>query len=212
MTAKAPTSDHRSLAASRLRVAALLEALVRLAGGCAVFLGRDSDSVEMRLRGSLISPGQGLRVGRRVRFVGSSRSITIGRNVTLYGDTFVDARGPDGRVEIGSHSHIDLFSVLYGQGGLTIGNDCAIAAGVLIYTQTNKDSLEDGAPVACQPTVYAKVSIGAGSWIGAGVKILPGVSIGPGTHVGSGAVVTKSLPEYCVAIGMPAKPIRTRAH
>lgn len=45
-------------------------------------------------------------------------------------------------------------------------------------------------------------------WIGRNVTILSGVHIGRGTTVGAGAVVTKSLPPYCVAIGVPAKPIK----
>lgn len=45
-------------------------------------------------------------------------------------------------------------------------------------------------------------------WIGRNVTILSGVHIGRGTTVGAGAVVTKSLPPYCVAIGIPAKPIK----
>ncbi|WYZ46182.1 hypothetical protein EsH8_IX_000407 [Colletotrichum jinshuiense] len=46
-------------------------------------------------------------------------------------------------------------------------------------------------------------------WIGGGVIILPGVTIGKGTTVGSGSTVTKSLPPYSVAVGSPAKVIKT---
>ncbi|GJD00669.1 putative O-acetyltransferase [Colletotrichum higginsianum IMI 349063] len=46
-------------------------------------------------------------------------------------------------------------------------------------------------------------------WIGGGTIILPGVTIGRGTTVGSGAVVTKSLPPYSVAVGSPARVIKT---
>ena len=46
-------------------------------------------------------------------------------------------------------------------------------------------------------------------WIGGGVTILPGVTIGRGCTVGAGAVVTKSLPPYSVALGAPAKVVKT---
>ncbi|TKW56286.1 putative acetyltransferase C18B11.09c [Colletotrichum tanaceti] len=46
-------------------------------------------------------------------------------------------------------------------------------------------------------------------WIGGGTIVLPGVTIGRGTTVGSGAVVTKSLPPYSVAVGSPARVIKT---
>ena len=46
-------------------------------------------------------------------------------------------------------------------------------------------------------------------WIGAGVIILPNVTIGRGSTVGAGSVVTKSIPPYSVALGTPAKVIKT---
>lgn len=46
-------------------------------------------------------------------------------------------------------------------------------------------------------------------WIGGGVIILPGVTIGKGSTVGAGAVVTKSIPPYSVALGSPAKVVKT---
>jgi acetyltransferase-like isoleucine patch superfamily enzyme len=46
-------------------------------------------------------------------------------------------------------------------------------------------------------------------WIGGNVTILPGVTIGRGCTVGAGAVVTKSLPPYSVALGAPARVVKT---
>lgn len=46
-------------------------------------------------------------------------------------------------------------------------------------------------------------------WIGGGVTILPSVTIGKGSTVGAGAVVTKSIPPYSVALGSPAKVVKT---
>ena len=47
-------------------------------------------------------------------------------------------------------------------------------------------------------------------WLGTGVKVMDGVRIGRGAVVGAGAVVTKDIPPYAVAAGVPAKVIRTR--
>jgi phosphonate metabolism protein (transferase hexapeptide repeat family) len=55
-----------------------------------------------------------------------------------------------------------------------------------------------------------KVTIGHDVWIGHGAIIMPGVSIGTGAVIGSGAVVTKDVPPYMIAAGVPAKPIKER--
>ena len=47
-------------------------------------------------------------------------------------------------------------------------------------------------------------------WIGRNVTLLSGVTIGRGCSIGAGAVVTKSMPPYCVIVGIPAKPIKTK--
>lgn len=45
-------------------------------------------------------------------------------------------------------------------------------------------------------------------WFGLNVTVMPGVTIGRGASIGAGAVVTKSIPPYCIAVGIPAKPIK----
>ena len=54
------------------------------------------------------------------------------------------------------------------------------------------------------------VVIGNGVWIGDSVIVLPGVRIGDGSVIGAGSVVTKSIPDYAVAAGVPARVIRYR--
>jgi acetyltransferase-like isoleucine patch superfamily enzyme len=55
-----------------------------------------------------------------------------------------------------------------------------------------------------------KCTIGHDVWIGHGAIIMPGVTIGHGAIVGSGAVVTKNIPPYAIAVGVPAKVIKYR--
>ena len=54
------------------------------------------------------------------------------------------------------------------------------------------------------------IEIGDDCWLGYGVKVLDGVTIGQGSIVGAGAVVTKNLPPYSIAVGVPAKVIGSR--
>jgi len=55
-----------------------------------------------------------------------------------------------------------------------------------------------------------KCTIGHDVWIGHGAIIMPGVTIGHGAIIGSGAVVTKNIPPYAIAVGVPAKVIKYR--
>lgn len=55
-----------------------------------------------------------------------------------------------------------------------------------------------------------RVTIGNDVWIGHGAVIMPGVSIGTGAVIGANAVVTKDVPAYMIAAGVPAKVLRAR--
>ena len=58
------------------------------------------------------------------------------------------------------------------------------------------------------PFKEGKVIIKDGAHIGIGSIIMPGVTIGKGAVIGAGAVVTKDIPDYCLAVGVPAKVIK----
>lgn len=66
-------------------------------------------------------------------------------------------------------------------------------------------------PIKDQGIIKTPVRIGADVWIGTKVTVLRGVSIGRGCVVGANAVVTKDLPAYSVAVGVPARVVRNRA-
>jgi hypothetical protein len=55
-----------------------------------------------------------------------------------------------------------------------------------------------------------KCAIGHDTWLGHNVIVMPGVRIGHGAVVGSGAVVTKDVPDYMIAVGVPARIVRPR--
>lgn len=91
---------------------------------------------------------------------------------------------------------------------IIIEDDVLVGSSVHIYLDTH--AYDDiSMPIYYQGFYKAKsVTLKSGCWIGANVVILPGVTIGKNSVVGAGAVVTKSIPDYCVAVGNPAKIIK----
>lgn len=177
-----------------------------------VLTQRDASGIEARIRGLIYSfrlGSRGLRVGRNVQFVGT-RNMTIGANVSFHGNAYVNSGGQKGSLVIGASSHFDQFCVLYAQGGLEIGEACAVASGVTIYTQSNQYAAEPQLRVIDQPVRYARVTIGSDVWIGANVVILPGVQIGDHAIVAAGAVVLNDVESRDIVAGVPAKQIGRR--
>lgn len=110
-------------------------------------------------------------------------------------------------VGIGNRVYIGKGCTFVGDGGLTIGDDCMIAAGCRITTKNH---------IVQKKRVYSElgyrfepVSIGNNVWIGFNSVILPGVSIGEGAVIAAGAVVTKDVPSYEIWGGNPAGSIRS---
>lgn len=85
---------------------------------------------------------------------------------------------------------------------ITIGNNVAISENVTIW-DTDAHSIIGAATDMTQP-----IKIGNNVWIGNNVTILKGVNIGDGAIIAAGAVVTKDIPEGCLAGGVPAKVIK----
>jgi acetyltransferase-like isoleucine patch superfamily enzyme len=91
-----------------------------------------------------------------------------------------------------------------------IGQKVWITAGVIILChQRDLSFYESGKPVMDCPLKLAKVVIKYGAHIGIGAIIMPGVTIGEGAVIGAGAVVTKDIPPYSIAVGVPARVIKT---
>lgn len=91
---------------------------------------------------------------------------------------------------------------------IVIEDDVLIGSGVHIYVENHKFS-NCNIPIFYQGHDQAKrVVVKKGAWIGANVIILPGVEIGENSVVGAGAVVTKSVPNFVVVAGNPARIIK----
>lgn len=93
-----------------------------------------------------------------------------------------------------------------------IGNNVLIASKVFITDHNHGSYSENGcsplSPPNERPIVTRSVHIEDNVWLGEFVSVLPGVTIGFGSIIGTGSVVTKSIPPYSIAVGMPAKVIK----
>lgn len=123
-------------------------------------------------------------------YVIACSKIELGNNVTLRPGTMVHADPRDG-----------------GE-GIVIEDDVLIGSSVHIYVDTHSFS-DVTCSISEQGFLPSKeVVIRQGAWIGANAVILPGVTIGKNSVVGASSVVTKNVPDFCVAVGNPAKIIK----
>lgn len=137
-----------------------------------------------------------------------SGSITLGEHVNIEPFVILEAqRG--GTITIGSNSGINAYSVVYGAGGVTIGDNTHIACHTVIVA--NNHNFDDLTKNIHEQGITTKgIVIGNDVWIGAGARILAGVHIGDHAVIGAGSVVTKDIPANAVAVGVPARVLRMR--
>lgn len=111
-------------------------------------------------------------------------------------------------VKLGNRSGIGMRCELHGP--VIIGDDVMMAPDVVVYTRNHKTTRCD-IPMRVQGnTSQEPVIIEDDVWIGRRAMIMPGVRIGRGSIIAAGSVVTKSVPDYSVVGGVPAKIIQER--
>lgn len=179
------------------------------------------------------SMGRGLYIRNDVELVGT-HNIRLGNAVSLVSRVQIDAnasqsqvslgdrvmldRGADVRtvagfegckIEILADTYIGPYVCLAGPGNISIGKNCMIASHSGIYAN-NHSFIDATCLIREQGLTRQGIVIGDDCWLGTGVKVLDGVTIGEGCVVGAGAVVTKDMPPYSIAVGVPAKVIGHR--
>lgn len=176
------------------------------------------------------------KVGRNVVFgrsitIRHPHKISIGDNVIIDDYAVLDAKGDDSRIEIDSDVIIGRGTVLSCKGGiLSIGSSTNIAMQCFIqsgkktvigknvlfaaycYVIGGGDHLTSRTdiPIIAQGQVVRGITIEDNCWIGAGVNVLDGTRIGRDSIIGAGAVVNRDIPEFSIAVGVPARVTRRR--
>ncbi|HZT91486.1 MAG TPA: acyltransferase [Gaiellaceae bacterium] len=186
-----------------------------LTGRCAIRLYRFGARARNKVF-SVAAGGGFASFGRRsvvempVRITGEHR-ISIGDDVFLGAGCWLRAHPhADGvALEIGSGTSVTGACVFSAQESLRIGRDVLIARNV--YVADHQHAFEDVArPVLAQGDSKVRgVEICDGAWLGQNVVVGPGVRIGRGAVVGANSVVLSDVPDYSVAVGAPARVVRT---
>lgn len=140
---------------------------------------------------------------------GEARSVlaellaSVGEDVEVRPPLYVDYGS---NITIGARTFVNYHLTALDVAAITIGEDCQIGPNVQLLTPTHpvepgprRDKLEAALPIA----------IGDNVWLGGGVIVCPGVTIGDNSVIGAGAVVTRDIPADVVAVGNPARPIRS---
>lgn len=168
------------------------------------------------------SIGPGTLVRGPGLFVGAER-VYLGRDTTIHPYCRIEVitanphlHGPslpatDARIIIGDRVVINAFSHLGAMASITLGDDVGIASGVCIEDhQYEYHEASDERPLKQQGFRVAPVVIEDGVMIGEHVTVLPGVRIGRNSWIGANSVVTRDIPAYSIAVGVPARVIRRR--
>src|SRR4051794_22928817 len=129
----------------------------------------------------------------------------IGEGTEIRPPFFVDYGS---HIRIGARCFANFGLVALDVAPITIGDDVQIGPNVQLLTPTHP---VDPEPRRAKWEAAQPITIGDNVWLGGGAIVLPGVTIGANTVVGAGAVVTRELPANVVAVGNPARVVRSLA-
>ena len=110
------------------------------------------------------------------------------------------------RIRIGARTFVNYGLVALDVASITIDDDVQIGPNVQLLTPTHPT---DPDPRRAKWEAAEPIAIGDNAWLGGGVIVLPGVTIGENTVVGAGSIVTKDLPSNVIAVGNPARVVRS---
>jgi acetyltransferase-like isoleucine patch superfamily enzyme len=120
-------------------------------------------------------------------------------------EDFVTINNGVGNVLIGNNTIIGIGSVVIGP--VEIGNNVMLAQNIVV-SGLNHGYEDIDLPPSKQKEIRKKITICDDVWIGANSVITAGVKIGKHVVIGAGSIVTKDIPDYCVAVGNPARIIK----
>lgn len=144
----------------------------------------------------------------------NSHLLHLGCNVSIRRSCYLHCGGYEwsngkGKITIGNNTWIGENNVMYGAGEIEIGENSITGPNTLVFSSRDNYAKEHSKKLE-KGHQFAKIVIGNHSIIFAGVIVTPGVTIGEGAVIGAGSVVTKDIPPWTVAMGTPAKVVKSR--
>ena len=156
----------------------------------------------------LKSYGEGVLISKKVSFYGAA-TISVGNHVRI--DDFCILSGS---ITLGSHIHIGAYCAMYGSKGIVMEDYTGLSPRCTVFSASDDFSgdflISPMAPVEQTNVKGGLVVVKRYSQIGAGSIIMPNLEIGEGVAVGAMSYVNKSLPEWTIYAGVPARKIRER--
>jgi acetyltransferase-like isoleucine patch superfamily enzyme len=170
---------------------------------------RDRLSRHWATRGAAAEIGAGTTISPTARLeTNGGGTISLGERNVVARNALLQTWG--GSITTGARVGFGPNNVIYGHGGLQIGDDTIIAAGVVMVPANHiySDPLK---PIIEQGETQQGIVIGRDVWVAARATILDGVTIGDGAVIAAGAVVNRDVEPYAVVGGVPARVIAARA-
>jgi acetyltransferase-like isoleucine patch superfamily enzyme len=143
--------------------------------------------------------------------VDGERRIVVGDDVYIGANSWLQTLPPgeDVAIEIGDGTSIAGNCVISAAQSVVLGRKVLIARGVYISDHAHAFDDPDKAILDQGIDGVAPVAIGDGAWLGENVVVTPGVTIGRGAVIGANAVVLDDVPDRAIAVGVPARVVRT---
>jgi acetyltransferase-like isoleucine patch superfamily enzyme len=187
-------------------------------------------SLRWVLRNRAYTPWYLIRYWRFLLFKARNRHVITLGFVFMDRGTEIYARRGYGRLILGRWIHLGARTALRcHEGTLSLGDkavlardvsincyldvevgECALIADSVYISDFDHNFADLDMPIKDQGITKSRVRIARNVWLGTKVTVARGVMIGEGAVVGANAVVTRDLPAYCVAVGMPARVISDR--
>ena len=135
-----------------------------------------------------------------------SNGIEFGSNVHIPDGSIIRCTGVISELgvglKIGNNTGLGHNTFMNAQGGIKIGDDVIVGPNTSFLAENHVFS-DPMIPIRKQGVSRKGITIGSNTWIGSNVTILDGVEIGKGVVIGAGSLVTKSIPDNCIAFGSP---------